>query len=118
MKRVLVTGSRIWDDWEVLQHALQDLLLEHGEYVLVHGGARGVDQHAARYARVVLGLPAEEHLAQWDEYGKRAGYVRNAEMVQAGADICVAFIKDRSRGATMCADLAEKAGIPTRRWTA
>lgn len=113
--RVLITGSRDWDDEQVIEKALQRLGDRLGQFTLVHGTARGVDSMAAAaHRRLRLG-PVEGHPAQWQEHGKRAGYVRNAYMVSLGASACLAFIKNDSRGANMCADLAEKAGIPTYR---
>lgn len=118
MTRVLVTGSREWTDWRWIQAVLEALPKDHeGPFTIVHGGARGADRDAARIAEG-LGYSTEEHLADWDEYGKRAGLIRNAQMVASDIDVCLAFIKDRSRGATHCADLAEKSGIETRRFLA
>lgn len=119
--RILVTGSRDWDDYGLLSFelgtAITEAMLLHGDVTVVHGAARGADQMAASVA-ASFEVTAEPHPAEWGRYGKAAGPRRNAEMVDAGASLCLAFIKDGSRGATHCAGLAEKAGIETRRFTA
>lgn len=117
--RVLVTGSRDWNSLEVIDEALGDVYAVMGRDVtIVQGGARGADAIAAALAGTRFGWLVENHPADWERYGKRAGFIRNIEMVKAGADVCLAFIKNESRGATHCADAAERAGIPTRRYRA
>jgi hypothetical protein len=124
--RVLVTGSRHWQspvDRKILRDALDAILAGHPRMTLVHGACpRGADLLAARWAedRIRQGehVTVEAHAADWDRYRRHAGYRRNADMVDLGADLCMAFIRDGSRGATHCAGLAEKAGIHVRRWTA
>lgn len=126
--RVLITGSRTWDDTAAVESALldtwHDLTHVHGKWALmrvVHGACpNGADAHAAAWAadQDPECVSAEAHPANWDSHGRAAGVRRNAEMVRLGADVCLAFIKDGSRGATHTADLAEKAGIPVRRFTA
>jgi hypothetical protein len=121
--RVLVTGSRSWTDDRTVQRALADALIDCYPETLtvVHGACpNGPDAVAGRWVANlnVTAVRVEPHPADWDRHGKAAGFRRNAEMVQTGADLCLAFIRDRSRGASHCAALAEKAGIPTKRWTA
>jgi hypothetical protein len=117
--RVLVTGSRDWEDWRAVCRAFADIECAHpGErFTLIHGTCTGADTIADTEAQR-LGWAIERHPAKWLEHGKAAGPIRNQEMVDSGADICLAFIKDNSRGATHCANAAEKAGIAVRRFLA
>ena len=122
--RVLVTGSRGWSNEDAIRSALRAWWHRNGQprdAVLVHGACRtGADAIADRIWSA-QGLPVERHPARWDaldgqghRLGRRAGPIRNQQMVRLGADICLAFIKDSSRGASGCVQLAQAAGIPVR----
>jgi hypothetical protein len=142
--RILVTGSRDWADLPLLRDELMAAVRELGEerVVIVHGKCDprdpqtreavpwaaaerlrledqrhllGADWYADRIAGT-RGIWLERHPAKWAEHGKAAGPRRNAEMVALGASVCLAFIRDGSKGATHCAAVAEKAGIPVRRY--
>lgn len=123
MSRILVTGSRDWTDAAVISNALHAAFTMHNRepMTVVHGGARGADQLAGAVVREWAGrypLSEEVYLPDWDTHGRKAGFLRNRIMVRTGADLCLAFIKNESRGATMCAELAEAAGIPVLRFVA
>lgn len=120
--RILVTGSRDWDDEERVAYelglAVGDALRQgyaHTSIVIVHGACpSGADRAADRIARD-YGHRVERHPADWDRYGRAAGPKRNTEMVALGANTCLAFIRNGSRGASHCAGLAERAGVPVKR---
>lgn len=116
--RILITGSRTWDNTAVIAKAMSEAILLAGasqeETVVVHGACpRGADSIADQLA-ASWGANIETHAADWDTHGKPAGFIRNAEMVNLGADICLAFIKDNSKGASHTLDLATRAGIPVQ----
>lgn len=119
--RILITGSRTWTDRDAVWQALADItstIPPDREIVVVHGACpTGADAHAHNWA-LRYGIAVEQHPANWRQYGRAAGVRRNAEMVAAGADICLAFIRDASRGASHTARLAEAAGIRVGRWAA
>ena len=110
MTRILVTGSRDWDDVEAMIEVLAPYNITRDVKTLVHGGARGADAIAAEIA-LALGWYMEEYPADWETHGKAAGPIRNQQMVDLGADVCLAFPKGESRGTRHCMKAAEKAGI-------
>jgi YspA, cpYpsA-related SLOG family len=123
--RILITGSRTWADRALLSFELGVAIGESGRelrhVVLVHGACpSGADAIAAALA-TSWGYRQEAHPADWRPGGvfdRSAGFRRNAEMIATRPDVVLAFIRDGSAGATHCAGLAEKAGIPVRRFTA
>lgn len=126
--RVLITGSRQWDDVKRIATELSWIADEFGDdAILVSGNCpTGADKICEDYWEKHIQGTVERHPAEWSKYktsqaysnsGKNpAGFIRNKEMVELGADICLAFIKNSSKGATMTADLAEKASIRTIRF--
>lgn len=115
--RILITGSRDWYSKIIIHQVMLDIEKHNsGPFTLVSGACRtGADIMAENFA-TRLGWTVERHPADWKTHGKRAGFIRNSEMVDLGADLCIAFILNESRGATMTKYLAEKAGIKTLTW--
>jgi hypothetical protein len=107
---------RVWPTHplNLAEQIINRLLARYGpELIIVHGGAPGVDNAFATACRE-LGIVAEPHLADWKGLGNIAGPARNWEMVEAGADLCIALhraIQD-SKGTKDCIRQALAAGIP------
>lgn len=111
--RLLVTGSRSWRNYSGIYRVFADLDLPE-DTVVVHGAATGAD-HMARSAALAHGLTEEPHFPEYHKYSVRdAPKFRNMAMVEAGADLCLAFPTPESQGTYHCAKLADKAGIEVR----
>jgi hypothetical protein len=126
--RILITGSRDFKDYATVARGitvaideLRDLLKIDNEIVVIHGAARGADSLAEEFvnkseqffkARDIV-IRSERHHADWKKHGRAAGPLRNQEMVDSGANICVAFFQEGAgnRGTTHCSLAAAEAGI-------
>jgi len=114
--RIIIAGSRTIKDYklvkECIDHALCKLALE-GNVIeeIVSGNALGVDKLAVRYAiennRKYILFPAN-----WQKYGKKAGYLRNIEMANY-ADALITIWDGKSPGTKMMIDIATKKGLLT-----
>lgn len=119
--RVLVTGSRDWTGhhgeariYMVLNVVLALCEVLGQKLTIVHGDGPGADQLIDAWAlrREDSGVTVERYPAPW-ALGKYAGPLRNRSMVNEGADMCIGFLKDASRGTVGTLTLAREFGIPT-----
>lgn len=105
--KILVTGSRIWKDENLIQDALQKY--NHMKPVLIHGDCpTGADAIADKIARE-LGWEIEAYPADWS-LGKKAGPLRNIYMVDLCPDVVLGFPTESSRGTIQCINYAKKMG--------
>jgi hypothetical protein len=124
--RVLVCGSRTWDDPAVVHEVLFGLTATIGddpEFVVIEGECPygGADLHAAEWAQM-FDYDLERYPADWDRHGKAAGPIRNQQMLDEGKpDVVWAFKDDfpdsdrlpHARGGTEdMVRRAKRAGVP------
>jgi hypothetical protein len=78
---------------------------------IISGGAKGVDTQAIVLAQH-WGIDWKVYPADWEQYGKAAGMIRNRQVVEA-ADRVVAFWDGESKGTfgTIKLALAEKKNL-------
>ena len=119
--RIIVTGSRKWNDKVAVWDALNDAYQEHGPFMLVHGGcSTGADAIATEWWRAasrLVGVEMDVFHAAWGARGKAAGPERNRRMIEAGADLVLAFPLPEGSGTQHTIRLAREAGIEVQEFT-
>lgn len=117
MFRLLVSGSREWDQEHVLQMMIAQFWVRYGDdLIVVHGDCpRGADRMAREFCER-HGIKQEKYPADWKRHGKSAGPKRNQKMVDTKPDLGIFFFRGKSRGTSDCFSRAEKAGIPVVRY--
>jgi len=111
--RLIVAGGREFNNYKFLSKKLDRILSNtKGPITIISGGALGADKLGEDYAEdndlSIVRMPAE-----WDKYGKSAGYKRNKQMAEI-ATHCVCFWDGESKGTKHMIDIAKAKGLPLR----
>ena len=109
---LLIVGSRSITNYNQVGPVLDDLIkdLSYTKYVVVSGGASGVDYLAELWAEK-HGFEKIIFKADWKRDGKQAGFIRNEEMhkfISQYKGLVVVFWDGKSKGAAHNFDLAVK----------
>jgi hypothetical protein len=94
--RVVIAGSRSIKAFGVVERAILSSPFSGRITEVVSGTARGVDKLGERWAKE-NNIPIKFFPANWFEYGKGAGRLRNSEMAMY-ADALIAVWDGESRG--------------------
>lgn len=88
---ILICGSRTWANHKIMK----DVLYDEGNMIslVVHGGCNGADMMAEKICNQ-LSIPTKIYHAQWEEYGKSAGPIRNITMYRNEAPDMVYVFHD------------------------
>ena len=128
--RVIIAGGRDFNDYALLHKEVYNILfklnMKYGDnlvadinqFEIVSGHARGVDTLGEDFAKE-CGIKLTLFPADWDKYGKSAGYRRNAEMAKYAVEnkdsgaigVLIAFWDGKSKGTKSMIDLAKRYGL-------
>lgn len=105
--KTIIAGSRTITGYRFLLSALTEISWEIT--AVVSGCAQGVDRLGERYASENL-LKIKHFPADWEKYGRRAGYIRNNQMA-AYAEALLAIWDGTSRGTKNMIRIANNKGL-------
>ena len=113
--KLIIAGSREYNNYDEVKsqlHRLASNELDPYAVSVVSGTARGADAMGAAVARE-LGVQLYEFPADWNQYGKRAGFLRNEQMGHF-ADGLLGFFDGQSRGTKHMIEFMKTLGKPVR----
>jgi YspA, cpYpsA-related SLOG family len=110
--KILVCGSRHYSDYFNIYNVIKAF---GADLTIISGACRGADKLAVEVAKK-LGLNFREYPANWSLYGKKAGVIRNQQMIDLESpDLVIAFHTDieSSKGTKDMIGRAKYQGITT-----
>lgn len=114
MNRIAVIGSRGFSDYKLFREKLEYLIKDLGEdFIFISGGCpTGGDALIKKYC-AENNYELIEHLPDWDQFGKRAGFLRN-QLIIDDATHLICYWDGVSKGTLSSIKIAEKKEIPIR----
>ena len=116
--RVIIAGSRTFNNYTIVENTLNRFIKEHqnNRITIISGAARGADQLGEQYAKEKCFL-LKRFPAQWEQFGKRAGFLRNIQMLDyidtSDCDSYVVIFWDgKSKGTKQLIGNVKKRNIP------
>lgn len=111
---IIIAGSRDFTDYNIVKKSLKNFLISKqttDKPTIICGMARGADMLGYRLAKEFK-LLLKEFPADWDRFGKSAGYIRNEQMAkyahENGNGVLFAFWDGKSKGTKWMIELAKK----------
>ena len=123
--RVIIAGGRDFNDFTLLESNINKIFKQLSDEKLISiyvnesnieiicGKARGADTLGEQFAKEYK-LSIKYFTADWNTYGKSAGYRRNAEMANYAKEdngVLIAFWDGKSKGTKHMIDLAKSNNI-------
>lgn len=108
--KLIIAGSRDLTNVKYLD--LIDELIKQNNLdpkEVVSGAARGIDTLGEIWARE-NGIPVVRFPADWNLYGKSAGFIRNSQMAEYGTALLVIRF-EHSKGSKSMLECATRAGL-------
>ena len=109
--RLAIVGSRTFSDYGLLAKTIFDFLAPIDSTThIISGGAKGADALGEKFA-YRNNAKLTVYRAEWDKYGKSAGFLRNQTIVD-DCDIVIAFWDGVSHGTADTINKAKRAKKP------
>lgn len=127
--KLAIIGSREFSDYECVKRSLYDFYEKtivrdnldlYGNILtevlyrfdeIVSGGAKGADSLGAKWAKE-NNVKLTEYLPDWEKFGKRAGFLRNEDIIK-NCDEVLCFWNGVSKGTANSLSIAKRLKKPT-----
>ena len=110
--KVIIAGGRDFNNYSLLEKEVDRILTGITDIEVVSGAARGADNLGTVYARQ-HGYAVRTFIADWELYGKSAGFARNGDMAAyaKGDGMLIAFWDGKSSGTRHMINIAKSTGL-------